>query len=123
MKISLPLCGTISTVLADMMNLLFGCRRNSRACAPARRRDLGLASAGATERGGIARLWGAARGAGLHKRMASRGDSRSETARKTGDTARVGAGIWPALYPGAREGRSPTVLHGERSVSANAQAE
>lgn len=28
-------------------------------------------------------------------------------ARKTGETARVGAGLFPALYPGAREGRSP----------------
>ena len=35
------------------------------------------------------------------------GDSGCEKARKTGDTARVGAGVLPALHPGAREGRSP----------------
>ena len=49
----------------------------------------------------------AARRAGLHKRMTDRDDSGCEEARKTGDTARVGAGVLPALYPGAREGRSP----------------
>jgi hypothetical protein len=37
--------------------------------------------------------WRAAERAGLHKRMTCREDSGCEEARKTGDTARVGAGV------------------------------
>ena len=64
----------------------------------------------------------AARRAGLHKRMTGRDDSGYEEARKTGDTARVGAGVLPTLYPGAREGRSPLAFLRKEETCWSVQA-
>ena len=69
--------------------------------APSRRKGLrrcpsarpGLASARATRVEGDRPPLRAARRVGLHKRMTGRDDSGSEEARKTGETARVGAGV------------------------------
>ncbi len=65
----------------------------------------------------------AARRAGLHKRMADRKNSGCERARKTGETARVGAGISRCFTLARARGGAPWFFNSEKKRMGGALAE
>src|ERR1700727_551821 len=112
-KISLPLCGTISMFLADMIDLLLRAWVTCapRACAPARRRDRGWQVPERSGGGGSPAPLGAAQRAGLHERVLVVNDPRMrQSAEDRGyrpDRRRpAGALLWRAR--GAEPNRSST---------------
>src|SRR6266849_4497081 len=100
MKRSVPLSATISTFLADMINLLFRAWVQSapRACTPARRRDRGSKGQGRPGRRGITRPAQADSDGGSGPVLTS--------ARKVGETAPAGPGS-SGTSPLPARGRSP----------------
>jgi hypothetical protein len=94
MKTSVPLSTTVSTFLADMIDLLLLSRARDARLAPPPVGETGVASARATRaEGDHPSLVGREARAGLHERVPGVHVARDQrTARKTGETARVGAG-------------------------------